>query len=158
MKRRSLFALAACAGLLLAGCGHVDLTPESDPNRVLTGTINVRMDLLPPSDSEIVVRLVDAADVTAAPAIASQDVMIGERGLRERPEQVLAEQVIHAPARMPVAFRLDYRADDATLRRGLNLEARMSWGGRVRFRTLEGQNVTLVTAGEPQVIWLEAAR
>ncbi len=158
MKRLALLSAAVVLGLGLFGCGHVDLTPESDPNRVLTGTVNVRMDLLPPPDTEVVVRLVEPPDVTAAPAAVAKDVVIGERGTRERPEQVVAEQVIRAPASMPVSFRLEYRADDAQLRRGLNLEARISWGGRLRFRNIEAQAVILSNSTQPQTIWVEPVR
>jgi uncharacterized lipoprotein YbaY len=139
----------------LAGCGHVDLAPEGDPHRVVSGTVNVRMNLLPPPDSEVVVRLVDPANITAAPAKAAQDIVIGERGARERPEQVVAEQVIHAPQAMPVPFRIEFQADDTTMRHGLNLEARISWGGRVRFRNVESQAVTLANADTPQVMVLD---
>ncbi len=157
MKR---FSLMAAGGILLItlGCGHVDLTPESDPNRVVTGTVNVRMDLMPPSDAEVAVRLVEPSNVTSEPTTASPGLVIGERGTSTRPEVVVAEQVIHAPAAMPVPFRIEFKADDAMLRRGLNIEARISWGGQIRFRTVESQVVTLATAHDPQTVWVEAAR
>lgn len=160
MKRILALLSVTCALLLGAGCGHVDLTPEGDPNRVLTGTVNVHMNLLPPPDSEVVVRLVEPADVTAAPTAPARDMVIGERGTREQPEQIIAQQVIHAPAAMPVAFRLEFRADDAELRRGLNIEGRISWGRQLRFRNLEAQAITLDTLrdGKPVEIWVEPVR
>jgi uncharacterized lipoprotein YbaY len=148
--------LFSCVLLFVtAGCGHVDLTPEGDPNRVLTGTVNVRMNLIPPPDAEVVVRILNPSDVTAAPTAPSKDLVIGERGTREQPEQVVAEQTIHAPPAMPVSFRIEYRASDAMLRRGLNIDARISWGGRIRFRTVDAQAVTLATVESPHVIWVE---
>lgn len=152
--------LLAAGGLLLAcfGCGHVDLAPEGNPDRVVTGTVDVRMNLLPPADAEVVVRLVEPSDVTSAPTVAGGDLVLGERGARTRPERVVAEQVIRAPAAVPVPFRLEFRADDAQLRHGLNIEARISWGGRVRFRTVSAQVVTLATVGVPQVVWVEPLR
>lgn len=159
MKRFPLVSLLAAALLLMtASCGHVDLTPESDPNRIVTGTVNVRMDLLPPPDSEVSIRLVEPSDLTAAPAVASPGLVIGERGTRSRPEVVVAEQVIRAPAAMPVPFRLEFRADDTALRRGLNIEARISWGGKIRFRTVDAQVVTLATVAQPQTVWVEPVR
>lgn len=154
-----LASILACALLaLFSGCGHVDLTPESNPDRIVTGTVNVRMDLLPPPDSEVVVRLVEPSELTAAPTAASNGLVIGERGTRAQPEVVVAEQVIRAPAAMPVPFKLEFRADDTTLRRGLNVEARISWGGRIRFRTVEAQVVTLMNVAQPQTVWVEPAR
>ena len=157
MKSISLLLLAAFA-FATAGCGHLDMARESDSNRVLTGTVNVRMDLLPPPDSEVVIRIVEPADVTAAPTAPTRDMVIGERGAHERPENVVAEQVIKAPAAMPVPFRIEYRASDASLRRGLNIEARISWGRQLRFRNIESQAITLATADQPQTIWVEAVR
>jgi uncharacterized lipoprotein YbaY len=45
-----------------------------------------------------------------------------------------------------VPFRLAYYADDALLRRGLSLEVRISFGGRLRFRTINAHVVTLTSA------------
>lgn len=157
MKR--LASIAACALLLVfAGCGHIDVAPQGDPNRVVTGTVNVRMDLMPPPDSEVSVRLVEPSEITSAPTAAGQGVVIGQQGTRAQPEVVVAEQVIRAPAAMPVPFRLEFHADDATLRRGLNIEARISWGGRIRFRTVESQVVTQMSVGQPQTVWVEPVR
>lgn len=158
MKRTFLLLSVVAALLLCGGCGHVDLTPEGDPNRVITGSVNVRMNLLPPPDSQIVVRLVAPPDVTAEPAVAAGDMVLGERGSRERPEQVVAEQIIKAPSSMPVPFRIEFSADDARLRRGLNVEARISWGGQVRFRNTEAIAVTLSTVNSPITIWVEPLR
>ena len=154
--KRSLLALVVAGWVwLAAGCGHVDVAPESDPNRVVTGTVNVRMDLMPPPDAELVVRLIDPPDVTTAPASAARDLVIGERGSRENPEAIVAQQVIRAPSAMPAGFRLEFSADETQLRRGFNIEARLSWGGRLRFRNVEAQVVTLGNANSPIAIWME---
>ncbi|HVU34548.1 MAG TPA: YbaY family lipoprotein [Opitutaceae bacterium] len=155
MKRLPLLLVAFALLGLASGCGHVDLTPEGNPNRVVTGTVNVRMNLLPPPDSQVVVRLVEPSDTTVATAAPSHDLVIGEQGTRTRAERVVAEQVIRAPSGVPVPFRIEFRANDALLRRGLNIEARISWSGRVRFRTLESQVITLQTIDSPQAIWVE---
>ncbi|PTX95474.1 YbaY family lipoprotein [Opitutus sp. ER46] len=153
-------SLVAASGLVLAlaGCGHLEHAREGDPNRVVTGTVNVRMDLMPPADAKLTVRLVAPANVTAAPAQAAPDLVIGERGSRAQPEQIVAEQDIPVPTSMPAPFRLEFRASDAELRHGLNIEARLSWGGRMRFRTFESQVVTLETVARPQTVWIEAVR
>lgn len=156
MKHRPWILLVA-TGILAAaaGCGHLDLTPESDPERVITGTVNVRMNLIPPPDSELVVRIVQPPDVTATPTSAAGDLVIGQRGVRTVPERVVAQQVVRAPAAMPAPYRVEFRASDAQLRRGLNIEARISWGGRLRFRNVEAQLVTSAAADKPVTIWLE---
>lgn len=159
MKRFFLLVLGVALFASL-GCGHVETTVGSDPNRVVTGTVNVRMNLIPPPDAEIVVRIVEPPDVTSAPAAASKDLVIGERGTRERPEQLVGEQIIRAPGALPLPFRIEFRADDGMLRHGLNVEARISWGGRLRFRTIESQVITLrsIERAEPIAIWVEPVR
>lgn len=157
---KHLPCLLAALGFVFAslGCGHVDLTPEGNPDRVVTGTVNVTMNLLPPPDASVVVRVIEPADVTNVTTAPANDLVIGERGPQVRPENVLGEQQIHAPAAVPVPFRLEFKASDAELRRGLNIEARISWGGKVRFRTVESQVITLATIAQPQVVWVQPVR
>lgn len=156
----SLLRLVGCSLLALAlgACSHVDLRPEGNPDRVLSGSVQVPMDLMPPPDAELVVRLIDPAQIGLSSAQVAKDLVIGERGARELPETVVAQQVIRAPAAFPASFRLEYTATDAQLRHGLNLEARLWWGGKLRFRNLEAQVVTLETAGSPQTILMQPAR
>lgn len=158
MKRHFGLTTVFIALALSLGCSHIDLRPEGDPNRVLTGTVNVRMNLLPPPDSEVLIRITEPPDIASGQVSAGKDMVIGEQGTQVRPEQVIAEQVIHAPAAMPVPFRIEYHASDAQLRRGLNVEARISWSGRVRFRNVESQAVTLGDAEAPQAIWVDPVR
>ncbi len=143
--------------LFVAACSHVDLRPEGNPERVLTGTVNVRMDLMPPGDAELIVRLVDPAQIAVGTNQVASDLAIGERGGRELPETVVAQQVIRTPTTFPVTFRLEFTATDAQLRHGLNLEARLWWGAKLRFRNLEAQVVTLENVDSPQTIGIEPA-
>jgi uncharacterized lipoprotein YbaY len=55
-----------------------------------------------------------------------------------------------------VAFRIEYNADDSLLRHGLNIDARISYGGRVRLRTVNTRAVTLGNAGDPHAVWVES--
>jgi uncharacterized lipoprotein YbaY len=156
MKVFPLLSLTTALILLLTpGCGHLDVAPEGDPNRVATGTVDVQMPLQPPADAEVVVRIVEPSNITAAPTAAANDLVIGERGTLSRPENVIAEQVIRAPASMPVPYHIEFHATDAALRRGLNIEARISWGGRLRFRTVQAQ---LANVAAPQTILVEPVR
>jgi uncharacterized lipoprotein YbaY len=107
-----LLALFFCT--LLAGCGHLEVTPEGDPNRVITGTVNLRMPTDLPGDATVLVRVVDGA--RAEPTL-----------------RVLGEQTIAHASKTPVPFRVEFRADDGMLRHGLNIEARISFGGQLRY-------------------------
>lgn len=149
----NLLGLAALT-LAAAGCGHLDMARGSDPNRVVTGSVAVRMSLMPPPDAELTVRVLEPSDTTAAPAAMGRDLVIGERGAQMRPERIVGEQVITAPGSLPVTYRLEFRADDAQLRRGLMLEARIAWGRKVRFRTVEAPVLTLENLGQPHTILL----
>ena len=52
-------ALLACT--FLAGCGHVEMTPEGDANREVTGTVNLRVQADLPADTTVLVRVIDGA-------------------------------------------------------------------------------------------------
>lgn len=138
-----------------AGCGHVDHTAEGNPNRVLTGTVSTGVSL--PAGAEVVVRLVAPAGASPGPSVSSdlpvarQDTVTADR--------ILGEQVqkLSAPAVENVPFRIEYTGDDALLRRGVNLDARVYFNGRVRFRTINAHVVTFSSAAYPQHLVLQAA-
>lgn len=160
MRLSGSLLIAGC-GLLFAalGCSHLDLSSgEGDPNRVFTGTVNAHMSLIPPADAKLVVRVVEPQDVVNAETAPTNNLVIGERGTQLKPERVLGEQVISAPSELPVPFHIECRVSDATMRRGVNIEARLSWGGKLRFRTVQAQAVTLSSAGSQQMVWIEAAQ
>ena len=56
-----------------------------------------------------------------------------------------------------MAFRVVYRADDELLRKGLNIEARVSFGGKVRYFNLNHYAVTLGNAADPHRITVNPA-
>ena len=147
------FLAALLAFGLGAGCAHVDLSPEGGRNRVLQGTLSVGVAL--PAGAEIMVRIVATGGAPAQPA--SGDLPVARRN-SPAAEQILGEQVqtLTAPAAVPVAFKIEYDADDAVLRRGVNLEARVYYNGRVRFRTVNAHVVTLNSAPFPQSLVLQA--
>jgi uncharacterized lipoprotein YbaY len=125
--------LAAVATLGLSGCGQLDITPEGDPSRVLTGQVEMGDTLALPADTVVTVRVVDATAVGTPP-------------------QVLGSQTIKNPGVAPVSFRVEYRADDELLRRGLNVEVRVSFGGKIRYFNQNGYAVTLGNAADPHRI------
>jgi uncharacterized lipoprotein YbaY len=130
--------LVVGAALGVAGCGQLDITPEGDPSRVLTGQVEIDGSAALPADAVVTVRILDASAVGMPP-------------------QVIGAQTINNPGIAPVAFRVLYRADDELLRKGLNIEARVSFGGKVRYFNLNRYAVTLGNAADPHRITVNPA-
>ncbi len=161
MKKTStiVFLLTAWAVWFTStGCGSINLTPEGDSNRVITGRINFRSDLVLPADAVVVVRIVDTAAMGQLNSASDKDLPVVGRPKAELVPQVLGEQTIQAPAPGPVAFRIEYQASDRVLRHGLNLDARISYGGRVQLRTVEVRVVTLGNATDPHQVSVQSVR
>jgi putative lipoprotein len=133
--KTSLRLLAATAALALTGCGQIDLTPEGDPARVLTGEVRLGEGVSLPPDAVITVRVVDVSGTGMPP-------------------QVYGAQTIRNPGPGPVSFRVEYRAEDEILRKGLNIEARVSYGGKVRYFNLNKYVVTLGNASDTHRIYV----
>lgn len=138
MKKFPLSGVALVAALLAAGCGHISLQPEGEPDRVLTGTVNFHAAEPMPPDTVVTVRLIDPAGAAGLP-------------------MVLGEKTIENPGNPPVPFTIEYRAEDDLLRRGVNLEARVSVGGKLRFYNVNGYGVTLAKATQSQEVWVNPA-
>lgn len=149
--------LFAALALLLAGagCEHLDLAKSGDPQRVLNGTLNFPSAL--PAGAEVLVRLIDAASTDKSLQAVSSGLPVGDRAKPVAVDRVLGQyaQKLEAVATEPIPFRIDYQAEDATLRHGLNVEARVSFGGRVHFRTLNAHVVTLASSPFRQEVWLQ---
>jgi uncharacterized lipoprotein YbaY len=124
-----LAILAAAAALGFAGCGHLDVTPEGDPSRVLTGEVELGEDIALPADTVVTVRVVDSSAIGMPP-------------------QVLGSQTIRSPGAAPIAFKVEYKADDELMRRGLNVEVRVSFGGKVRYFNVNRYALTLGNAAD----------
>ncbi len=133
--------LAAAAIAAASGCDHLALgrVDNGDLNRTVTGTVQVRSEAALPPDSRIAVRVLDASN----PAL---------------PPQVLGEQDLANAGQPPIAFQVDYKATDAQLEHGLNLEARVSFGGTLRFFTLNQVAIHSDTARDPQVVWVDPVK
>jgi uncharacterized lipoprotein YbaY len=136
MKTSPFSTLALAAAVLLsAGCGHLDIQAEGDPERVLTGTVNFHVSEPLPPDTVVTVRLIDPAGPAGLPL-------------------VLGEKTIENPGGSPVPFKIEYRAEDDLLRRGLKLEARVSIGGKLRYYNVNGYGVNLAKAADAQEVWV----
>jgi len=158
MKTSSFFLLTACAALFAgAGCSHIEITQEGNPNRTVTGTVEFRSELVLPDDAEVVVRVVDPAGTEQMRAAANSDLPLGDRAKLAPVPQVLGEQTIKSAKGGSIPFHVEYVADDSMLRHGLNIDARISFGGKVRFRTAVAHVLTLGNAESPHTVWLELA-
>jgi hypothetical protein len=153
MKKRSLIGVfATLASLFLGGCGHLDLTPEGNPDRVLTGVVEFNGEPALTADSIVVIRVVDPTGITET----SPAQVIGSPSTAQStpvlPPKVLGEQIIKNPGSTPVSFRIEYTAADEQLRRGLNIEARVSFGGKLRYFNVNSYAITLNNVSDPHTI------
>ncbi|HVS51820.1 MAG TPA: hypothetical protein VHD62_05640 [Opitutaceae bacterium] len=157
---RLLPALLGLFAFGAAGCQNLDLATASDPQRIVTGAVNLRPDIIFPADTQVVVRVFETVAANDALRPASVNDLASPAGAlpAQKIERVLAEKTIAAPAGKPVPFQIEFRADDDELRHGVNIEARISYDGKVRFRTLDAQLITLGTVASPHEVWVEAVR
>ena len=150
MKIPAPFAVLAVL-FAVAGCAHLDVTPEGSPDRVLNGTVNVRATL--PAGAQILVRVVDISNRELGRP-ANSDLSRADRPRPVPVERVLGEQTLtlSAATNEPVPFRVEYRADDALLRHGLNVEARISVDGKLRHRSVNAHVLTLASSPFPHEV------
>jgi uncharacterized lipoprotein YbaY len=135
MKPSPWVMLAGLAAVAATGCGHLNLVPIGEPDRVLTGAVLLPEETSLPPGSVVEVRVLDESN--------------------ENAPLVLGEQTIKDPSAYPIAFRVEYNAEDDLLRRGLNIEVRVSYGGRVRFSNRRGSLLTANDADTPHNIRVE---
>jgi uncharacterized lipoprotein YbaY len=157
MTTRLFLLPLALAAVLSAGCASVslDIRPESDPNRVLKGTVNFRSEQPLPPDAEVFVRLVDNSSIERARASAARDNPVQSRAQVAPMPTILAEQRVPIVPGFALPFTLEFTANDDLLRLGVNIEARISFGGAVRYRTVSSQLVTLSNfARNPYEVWV----
>jgi len=145
--------LAGMAAVLAVGCGsHLDISPMSDPDRVLIGRVEARGSDVLPSDAVVSVRVVDPERTTDKPpsAVLGEPSPIPERSIL--PPKILGEQIIKHPGQFPIVFRVEYTAIDEQLQRGLIVEARISFAGKVQYFNLESSAVTLTNFADTHVV------
>ncbi len=129
-----------------AGCSHIDVSASGNSERVLSGVVNAGS--LLPAGAEVLVRVIAATSALGTSGEISSDTPVATRAPAVRTEHVLGEQVQRLAAATvdPVPFRVEYTAEDAVLRRGVNVEVRISVAGKVRFRTIRAFVVTLASS------------
>ena len=178
MKNSHLLAgCTALAALFAAGCGHLDLAAPGNPSRVVVGTVVISTTL--PDDAEIIVRIMDpsspdpdrrrqhephAAGADAAPQPAGG--LLNATVTTSAPPEQLGEQTIKHPVVQvdPVSqlhvvpYRVEYQADDDTLRRGVSIEVRISYGGRMQLINTNQYSITLADEKDPHPIEADSMR
>jgi uncharacterized lipoprotein YbaY len=159
MKPRFRYVAAAAAALGLSACGQVgvEVTPFGNPNRVLTGSVELPAGTSLPADTVVVVRVLGVlpANPQAVTGLLGQPPAPGVQA--EQPPQVLGEQTIRNPGSPPVPFRIEYSATDDQLRTGLKLEARISVGGKVRWFNVNSYGIDLDNVGEARSVAVDPA-
>jgi uncharacterized lipoprotein YbaY len=159
MKLPPFALVAAGLALVLSGCRSLDVTPETDPQRVVAGRVTLNTEMLFPPDAVAVVRVIELTPFDAQANAARKDLPVTDlRRSEVKVERVLGEQVIRAPGAAPIPFRVEFVADDAEMRRGLNIDVRISQGGKVTYRTMSAHMITLASASYPQDVAVEAVR
>jgi uncharacterized lipoprotein YbaY len=131
---RLLVAVAAIGAL--AGCGSMDFTPEGNSARVLSGEVSIGDAVSLPADAVVTVRVVDT----------------NTQGM---PPSILGAQTINNPGASPIPFRVEYQAVDDLLRVGLNIEVRVSYGGKVQYYNRNHYAVTLGNASDSHRITVD---
>ncbi len=155
---RPLRFLAASLSLVFAaGCSHIEVIPETDPHRVVNGTVEVRTEMPLPADAVVVIRVIDPAGTEQARVAASKDLPLGDRAKVAAVPEVLAEKTIAGVKGNSVPFRIEFTADDELMRHGLNLDARISFADKVRFRTAVAHALTLGNVDAPHAVLVELA-
>jgi uncharacterized lipoprotein YbaY len=141
-----------------AGCNSLDLTPETDPQRVVSGMVKLNAEVVFPPDAVAVVRVIDPNPVERL-GTTTKDLPVADINQTDaKVERVLGEQIIRAPGTAPIPFRVEFQASDATMRRGLSLDVRISQDGKVRYRTLNAPMITLISLPYPQEATVELVR
>ena len=150
--------LAGLVVPLFFGCGHVDFTPAGmgDPSRVLTGTISAQGDDVLPADTEVAIEVVDPQRTTEK----APNSVLGEPATvplqSTLPPKVLGKQLLKNPGQFPIAYRVEYTAVDEALQRGLIVQVRISYGGKVRFFNVNSSSVNTSNMSDPHRISVNA--
>lgn len=155
MKR--LWILAGLA-LLLAACGSVqlDTSPEGNPNRTVSGTVELGDSAPLPPGAEMSVRVLD----TVRAQYQAPTAVLGEPSANtppvELPPKVLGEQIIKDAQGTSIPFEVHYQATADQLRIGLVLDARISIAHRIRFYNVNSYSLDSDNADEPHHIYVNA--
>jgi hypothetical protein len=177
-----LSGCAALAVILGAGCKSLSLSDESDSNRILIGAA----DFTPPqsdipgqtgslpANASMQIRVVDQdpqADTASNPAMNSglyNGQTSGSVRASSLGPQILGEATVPDASALvdydpighswQIPFKVYYSATDDQLRRGLNLEVRISYDGGVRYSNYNQYSLSLSDAKDKHIVRVERMR
>jgi uncharacterized lipoprotein YbaY len=110
-----------------------------------------------PADAEVIVRVLDASGLDQARMAANHNLPVTARAQVAAAPTTLAEKPVAVVPGLALPFRIEFTASDEVLRHGVNIEARITYGGAVRFRTVNAQVVTLSSIDRnPYEVWVMA--
>jgi uncharacterized lipoprotein YbaY len=128
------FAFGVCA--LFQGCTQLAMSPLEDNNRVVTGTVTFTEPATLPADARVTVRVLDTSQTNGV-------------------SKIIADQLIKGGGPSPIAFKIEFRAEQALLQRGLNIEARVDFDGKVQLFNGNSYAVTVGNISAPHEIAVE---
>ena len=138
MKTTPMACVPLFLGLLFgSGCAYMDVSPVGDDDRVMTGKVTYEPANSVPAGAILSIRIVENSNLAAGPVL-------------------LGQQRIPISGPPPFEFRAEYQADDALLRRGVNVEAKVLVNGKLRYTNLTAYIVTLNRSKDGQLIMLQA--
>jgi uncharacterized lipoprotein YbaY len=138
MKTTSIACVLLFLGLFFgSGCAYMDVSPVGDGDRVMTGKVTYEPANAVPDGAILSIRIVDNSNLATGPVL-------------------LGQQRIPISGPPPFEFRAEYRAEDALLRRGVNVEAKVLVNGKLRYTNLMAHVVTLYRSTDAQQIMLQA--
>jgi uncharacterized lipoprotein YbaY len=129
------FALLAALCAVVSGCGS-QMTDGGYTNnsRTVTGTVNFSEPQLLPVDSVVTIQVVDLSNASLP--------------------KIYGEEQIKNPGPSPVPFHIEFQADDQAMINGLNLQARISYDGKLQLLNKTQYDVKLSTLGEAHQIYV----
>jgi uncharacterized lipoprotein YbaY len=126
--------LLTCA--LAAGCADMALSPPENIDRIVTGTVTFTEPATLPADAQVTIRVLDTSQTN---------------GL----SKIIADRTIKGGGPSPIAFKIEFRAEEALVRRGLNLEARIEYGGKVQLFNANSFAITSANLSSPHEVAVE---
>lgn len=124
------------AVVLGGGCANIELNPIPDLNRLVTGTVSFTEPATLPSDAVIVVRVL-------------------ETSRKDGMSRIIGEQVIKGGGNSPIPYKVEFRAEDALVQRGMNIEARVAYDGKVQLFNGNTYAITPTDLSTPKEIVVE---
>ena len=117
------------------GCAQLAV-PLPDLNRVISGTVTFAEPATVPAGAQMVIRVLDS---TRADGMA----------------KIVAQEVFKVSGPSPIAYKIEFRAEDALVQRGLSIEARIDFEGKAQLFNGNRYAITTANIAGPHEIVVE---